>query len=65
MEIQEVQLKCSNCGMRKQYSLGAEQARQIAEGGQLEFRCGYCGAHKPWIAAESTGRVSERSTAWR
>ena len=65
MEIEEVQLKCTSCSMRKQFSLSAEQARNIAEGGQLEFRCGYCAAPKSWVAAESTDRVSQRSTAWR
>jgi len=65
MEITDAQLKCASCSMHKQFSLSAEQARQIAEGGQLEFRCGYCGAHKLWAAAESTDHVSQNSSAWR
>lgn len=65
MEISDVQLKCTSCSMRKQFSLSAEQARQIAQGGQLEFRCGYCGPHKLWVAAESTDHVSQNFFAWR
>ena len=65
MEIADVQLKCTSCSMRKQFSLSAEQARQIAQGEQLEFRCGYCAAHKTWVAAESADHVSQNSSAWR
>ncbi len=65
MEIEEVQLKCTSCGMRKQFGLSAEQAWQIAQDGQLEFRCGYCGSHKSWVAAESANHASRNSSAWR
>ncbi len=65
MEISDVQLTCTSCSMHKRFGLSAEQARQIAQGGQLEFRCSYCGARKPWVAAESTGHVSQNSSAWR
>lgn len=53
LETSAVVLRCVVCRSEKPFNLTRTQKRQVAEGGRLEFHCGYCSSPQHWEAARS------------